>query len=107
MRPLHYDIRLDIFISTYSTRGEVDILLEVVETTKQIVLHTNYENLRILDVNVTGLSGGLIPIAHQLQDEDRELLILVLEETVEGGEYLLGIAYEGIIFTNKNLYEPP
>ena len=88
----------------YSTEGLVDIQFDVLQTTKQIVLHTNYENLEILDVKITQGLLNDFPVAQQLQDEDRELLILVLQQEIEPtgkdkDQYTLSIGYNGQIFT--------
>ena len=101
--PSHYDIRLDIFMEKHSTDGLVKIRFNVVKPTKQIVLHTNYECLEILEVNITqgNLKDKEIAVEYQLQDKEREQLTLVLEEEAEPSMKEEDVFTLAITFTGK------
>ena len=52
IKPVHYNILLDISVDSYTTEGTVDIKLDVLKATKQIILHSNPTNITIKQVTL-------------------------------------------------------
>ncbi|MCA9705151.1 MAG: M1 family metallopeptidase [Myxococcales bacterium] len=90
VRPLRYDLRLDVDPARPSTHGDVSIALEIAAPTEEIVLHA--DGLRITRATLT-LEGRQLPIAAIVEDEDRVRLTLSRPAAV--GEARLELAFRG------------
>ena len=104
VKPSHYNIVMDILMDESTTKGSVAITLDVLKPTRQIVLHSHHEEITIKDVNLTYGKNNekVIPIANTLQDEPRDMLMIVFEDelqpnTEKGKSFTLSISFEGKI----------
>ena len=92
--PVHYDLRLEPDLGTFTFDGEVSIRIGVTETLDQIVL-----NAAEIDIKTMTLSGedGETAITGVTYDNEYSRATLTLEHRVPPGTYTLGITYTGII----------
>lgn len=90
VRPLRYDLRLDVDPARPLTHGEVSITLEIVEPTQEIVLHA--AALPITRATLTR-DGRSLPIADIVEDDDR--VRLNLAEPAAVGKARLELAFRG------------
>jgi aminopeptidase N len=104
VKPSHYNIVMDILMESDSTKGSVDISIDVLRPTRQIVLHSHHEDITIKDVNLTYGNNNekVIPIANTLQDKPRDMLMIVFQDelqpnTEKGKSFTLSITFEGQI----------
>jgi hypothetical protein len=51
VRPLSYDVYLKPEFQNFTFEGDVKIMVEVLEDTSKIILHTNKQNIRIITVS--------------------------------------------------------
>ena len=89
--PVHYDIRLDLDLETFTFQGAVGIDLEVGEATSSLTL-----NAAEVEIKSAALSNG-VPITQIAYDDDMERATLSLESTLEPGSYHLDIEHSGVI----------
>lgn len=54
VRPLSYDVYLKPEFQNFTFEGDVNITVEVLEDTSEIILHTNKQNIRIITVSEPG-----------------------------------------------------
>ena len=89
--PVHYDIRLELDLETFSFTGTTGIDIEVKEKTDVIVL--NVAEVEIKSATLSG-GGGVGEIAH---DDEAERATLKLEAPLEPGPYRLELEHSGTI----------
>lgn len=89
--PTHYDIRLELDLSTFTFVGSVGIDVAVSEATSELVL-----NSAEIEIKSASLSGD-IEITEIAYDEKMERATMTLGGKVEPGTYRLDIEYSGII----------
>lgn len=97
--PTSYVVHLDKDRANFTYLGSVRIFINVVEPTNTVVVHN--DGLRIIgeDVNLYRATNdsSFEPIVCQYHDEERQFYIVKFEETLEPGEYVLRIRFEGEI----------
>ena len=73
--PVHYDFKLVVHMENLTTRGEVKIEVEVVQTSSTITLHANSSFIKINHDNVAvqGTDGGaVIPLIGHKEDKEKD-----------------------------------
>lgn len=90
-RPVHYDVRLDLDLETFTFDGQVGVDLEVVETTHSLEL-----NAAEVEIKSAVLIGG--PSVTEISYDDKyERATLTLEEPLSPGNHRLEIEHTGTI----------
>ncbi|XP_064114526.1 aminopeptidase N-like isoform X2 [Macrobrachium nipponense] len=91
LKPVHYQIKLQPFVrGNFSIFGYVEIEMEVLEPTAEIVLHilnieTHNDTVKLQPADNPGHSG--LKIVKHEYDHEREFYIAHLEEPLEQGQY--------------------
>lgn len=105
--PEHYSVRLvsNVHRNDFSFSGEVDININVVQTTSVITLHHRQlviGSVRLNNANTPAVDVLLAPITY---DETTNLLSVPLASTVAplavGSKYILRIAFTGTLRTDQ------
>ncbi len=91
MTPVHYDIRLELDLETFTFVGSVGVDIEVHESTDTLVL--NGAEVEIKSASLSN-QATITEIAY---DEKMERVVLSLDSTLEQGSYRLEIDHSGII----------
>ena len=89
--PVHYDFKLVVHMENLTTRGEVKIEVEVVQTSSTITLHANSSFIKINHDNVAvqGTDGGaVIPVIGHKEDKEKEFYEIELGSQVKAGQRL-------------------
>ena len=99
--PVDYDFKLVVHMENLTTRGEVKIGVEVVQTSSTITLHANSSFIKINHDNVAvqGTDGGAeIPVMGHKEDEEKEFYEIKLGSQVKAGQRLsITLPYTGLI----------
>ncbi len=90
IRPLRYNIALDVDLDEASFQGHVTVQVEVLEATDVVECHAL--DLEIDDVSVAGSSV----VAHRL-DADAQRLIVELDAPLQPGPAELTVAFAGVL----------
>ncbi|XP_030370508.1 glutamyl aminopeptidase [Scaptodrosophila lebanonensis] len=111
LQPTHYKIYWNPDLESGKFTGKEDITVDVLESTKQIVLHSN--NLVITGVYVQFPSGSPAPtVADYELDVERDLLIINMVEELPVEKITLGILFEGEMLNKltglySSIYQTP
>ncbi|XP_016914829.2 aminopeptidase N-like [Apis cerana] len=97
--PTSYIVHLDKDRTSFTYLGSVSIFINVLEPTNTVVVHS--DGLRVMgeDVNLYRATNDSFfePILCQYHDAERQFYIIKVEGTLEPGEYVLRIRFEGEI----------
>lgn len=97
--PTSYIVHLDKDRTSFTYLGSVTIFINVLEPTNTVVVHS--DGLRVMgeDVNLYRATNDSFfePILCQYHDAERQFYIIKVEGTLEPGEYVLRIRFEGEI----------
>jgi puromycin-sensitive aminopeptidase len=89
--PIHYDIRLELDLETFTFTGETGVDLEVRERTDSIVL-----NAAEVNIKSATLSNGT-QVREIAYDDEMERATLTLDGTLEPGSHHLDMEHSGTI----------
>lgn len=97
--PTSYIVHLDKDRTNFTYLGSVQIFVSVVEPTSTVVVHN--DGLRIMEEEVNLYpatnDSSVEPILCRYHDAKRQFYIVKFEQTLEPGEYVLRIRFEGEI----------
>ena len=104
--PIHYDFQLVVHMENLTTRGEVKIEVEVVQTTSTITLHANSSFVKINHDNVAvqGADGDTVcDVIGRKEDKEKEFYKIELGSQVKAGQRLLmTLPFSGLIRDGRN-----
>ena len=93
VRPLSYRITLTPDLEAFTFQGEVDIEVEVLEATRQVVL--NAKELQIQATSATPQGGAAVPAADIRLDDDAETVTLEFPQPLTAGRAQLHLQFTG------------
>lgn len=94
--PTSYDLSIYTHPTNADYDGHVRIILQVVEKTDLIVLHT--DALRIQkNASLSDTSNRSIRILRYIHDEETQMLTIKLERALEPAKYTLEVSFKGRI----------
>jgi len=94
--PIFYDLSIYTHPIDADYNGHVRIILQVLEKTDFIVLHT--DALRIqTNVSLSDRSGKLIRILRYIYNEETQMLTMKLEHVLDPAKYTLEVFFKGLI----------
>lgn len=100
LKPSHYYLYLNPELSSGNFTGKVEIKINVIEDTQQIILHSH--KLDIIRVYVQANEGvwssNLEVVKYELKTDREFLVIDVSEKLIAGNIITLGIEFEGVMF---------
>ncbi len=94
VRPRRYELKLEPDLKTFTFKGNESVAITVLEPTGEIVL--NALELEIDSAAVEIAAGSAIKASVRMEPE-KERAHLVLDRTLDPGEYILKIAFRGIL----------
>ncbi|XP_051165800.1 puromycin-sensitive aminopeptidase [Leptopilina boulardi] len=102
--PFHYEISLEPDLTKFTCEGEVNIHVDVKNSTNVVVL--NSVDIEFKSINFHTLEGKLISSKNiSVDNEEETVTIEFMEKLAPGRSGYLGIKYQGIIKDNmKGLY---
>ncbi|NXN91788.1 TRHDE protein, partial [Rhinopomastus cyanomelas] len=97
LRPLHYNLMLNIFMENFTFSGEVNVQLEVLNASRYIVLHAHRLHIEVVRVAEDKLAGG-VRVARAFLHPQTQVFVVVLNRSLEvQRSYNLKIIYNAFI----------
>ncbi|NWR71232.1 TRHDE protein, partial [Centropus unirufus] len=97
LRPLHYNLMLSIFMENFTFSGEVNVQLEVLNTSRYVVLHAHRMHIEAVRVAEDKLAGG-VQVARSFFYPQTQVFVVVLNRSLEvQRSYNLKIIYNALI----------
>jgi len=91
VRPLSYDVYLKPDFQTFIFEGDMKIMVEVLEDTSEIILHTNKQNISLITVSGTDTE---VNTTEANIDYDKNFLIINSTSNFSAGtEYTISITF--------------
>ncbi|XP_050466641.1 aminopeptidase N-like [Cataglyphis hispanica] len=94
--PVLYDLSIYTNPNEADYDGHVRIILQVLEKTDFIILHTDALIIQS-NTSLSDKSGRLIPILHYVYDEETQMLTMKLERILEPAKYTIELSFKGYI----------
>lgn len=94
--PISYDLSIYTHPSNADYNGHVRIILQVLEKTDFIVLHTDALTVQS-NASLSDKSGQLISILHYVYDQETQMLTIKLEHALEPAKYTIELSFKGYI----------
>ncbi|NWU96341.1 TRHDE protein, partial [Upupa epops] len=82
LRPLHYNLMLNIFMENFTFSGEVNVQLEVLNASRYIVLHAHRLHIEAVRVAEDKLAGG-VRVARAFLHPQTQVFVVVLNRSLE------------------------
>jgi len=95
VRPLSYDVYLKPEFETFTFEGDVTIMVEVLQDTSEIILHTNKQNISL--ITVSGQDTEETITEPHIDNEKHFLIIDSPSKFSAGTEYNIVISFTGIL----------
>lgn len=102
--PVHYKVQLmtRIDMSVFAFEGEVQITIEIKETTDQIVVHSRQLNINSIELYEVSIPSRLIAGTIDTYDETTEFLTITSPEALlVTRTYVLIIKYDGFLRSDE------
>lgn len=94
--PISYDLSIYTHPTDADYDGHVRIILQVLEKTDSIVLHTDALIIQP-NISLSDKSGQLIPILYYVYDEETQMFTIKLVHALESAEYTIELFFKGYI----------
>ncbi|EGI70838.1 Leucyl-cystinyl aminopeptidase, partial [Acromyrmex echinatior] len=94
--PISYDLSIYTHPIDANYDGHVRIILQVLEKTDFIVLHTDALKIQT-NASLFDRSGRLTRILRYIHDEDTQMLMIKLERALDPMKYTLEVSFKGRI----------
>lgn len=95
IKPIHYEIALDVNLENFTFTGFTSIEVEVLEEANNITLHVN--QLNIATLTVWAASSDVLEDASWTNDTTTHFLIINFEEKVKVGMYYINLTFDGAV----------
>lgn len=93
VKPLNYDIKLDVDLDNWKYSGEESIEVNIIESTDIIALHSVGLDIAEATLNI----NDEIITPEVLLEKEAELIVLKLSKNLKAGQANIRISFEGII----------
>lgn len=94
--PISYDLSIYTHPTDVNYNGHVRIILQVLEKTDFIVLHTDGLIIQS-NASLSDNSGQLTRILYYIHDEETQMLTIKLERVLDPANYTLEVLFKGYI----------
>jgi len=94
--PISYDLSIYTHPIDADYNGHVRIILQVLDKTDFIVLHTDVLKIQT-NASLSDRSGRLIRILRYTHDEETQMLTIKLERALDPAKYTLEVSFKGHI----------
>ncbi|XP_025270276.1 aminopeptidase N-like [Camponotus floridanus] len=94
--PISYDLSIYTHPTDADYDGHVRIILQILEKTDSIVLHTD-ELIIQPNISLSDKSGQLIPILYYVYDQETQMFTIKLVHALESAEYTIELFFKGYI----------
>lgn len=110
IRPLHYNLFLHPNLTQGDFKGKVDVVIHVNRSTKYVLIHKRSMNITKHKIykqkeGVTSDStevGTEMGLQKPYESKANEFFVLVLEEELKPGKYVVKLEYEAVLSTELN-----
>ncbi|MBN3324836.1 TRHDE protein, partial [Atractosteus spatula] len=98
LRPLHYELKIAVFLDNFTFSGEVTIEVECMNSTKYIVLHADRLEVRKAVVYSDSKKPGVLKIHRQFKYPENQVFIIALHRELKPQRtYKVNITFEAQI----------
>lgn len=100
IKPKHYNMLIQVYLTELKFSGRSSISIQVIKSTNTIIFHINKLTVKSVQV-LRNLEDKMLKIKKRFEFKKNQFFVVVLEEKLDIGEYILKINYDGDIETKE------